>query len=74
MFSPSYAIPPVSAPSPMTAATLPCLPCSLMALAIPYAAEMDVLLCPEMNASACDSLRLVNPEIPPLLRSVLNWS
>ena len=60
------------APSPITAATLPRLPWSRIAQAIPYAADMDVLLCPEINASAGDSPRRVKPEIPSRLRSVPN--
>ena len=72
LFRPSYAMPPVSAPSPITAATLPRRPCNLIAEAIPNAADIEVLLCPEMKASAVDSFRRVKPDIPFRLLSVLN--
>ena len=72
LFNPSKARPPVSAPSPITAATLPRRPCNLIAEAIPNAADIEVLLCPEMNASAVDSFRRVKPDIPFRLLSVLN--
>jgi hypothetical protein len=58
------------APSPMTAIALPGVPASLLAMAKPSAAEMEVELWAAPNGSYSDSLRLVKPERPPPVRSV----
>ena len=42
LLSPSKARPPVIEPSPITATVYDCSPLSCFALAIPYAAEIDV--------------------------------
>ena len=62
-FSPSKAMPAVMEPSPITAMTL-VLPARNLAHAIPKPAEMEVPLCPALNASNGLSLRRVNPEMP----------
>ena len=51
LFSPSYASPPVRAPSPITAITCPGSPDNSFALEIPKAAEIEVLLWPALKAS-----------------------
>ena len=50
-FKPSKASPAVIEPSPMTAATLCFSPLMSLALAMPRAADMDVLECPTSNVS-----------------------
>jgi len=69
--SASKAIPPVKAPSPITAITLFFSPFISLALAIPSAAEIDVLLCPVSKASYSDSTALGKPAKPFKLLSVL---
>ena len=61
----SYASPPVSAPSPMSAMTLCVCPFRSRARASPSAAEIDVELCPVLNASYSLSLVFGKPESPP---------
>ena len=72
--SPSYAIPPVRAPSPMTATTRPPSgsSASRTASARPTPTLTDVLLCPVPKASCALSLRLGKPERPPWVRMVGN--
>ena len=67
-FNASKAIPPVKAPSPITAITELSSPLISLALAIPSAAEIEVLLCPVLKQSASDSFVFGNPAIPPNLR------
>ena len=69
--SASIAIPPVSAPSPITAmAQRSRSPAKWAATAMPSAAEIEVELCAVPKASYSDSERLGNPEIPPSWRSL----
>ena len=68
----SYARPPVSAPSPITATTVSSLPARSRAVAMPSAAEMDVDAWPAPNASNSDSVRIANPLMPPPWRKVAN--
>ena len=63
-FKASSAIPPVKAPSPITAIHEFFFPCKSLALAIPNTAEIDVLLCPVLKQSASDSLLFGKPAIP----------
>lgn len=70
MFIASYAIPPVIAPSPITAIELRSSPCSSVPTAIPSAAEIDVDEWPAPNLSYSDSFRFAKPDSPPDLRSV----
>ena len=65
LFMASYTIPPVKEPSPITAAIFSFVPLILLAHAIPSAAEMDVELCPVLNASHGLSLVFGKPLIPP---------
>ncbi|MNX61519.1 hypothetical protein D3C86_924530 [compost metagenome] len=70
-FNASNDIPPVKAPSPITA--ICCLsfsPFIWEATAIPKAAEIDVEECPTPKASYSDSKRLGKPEIPFSMRFV----
>ena len=53
------------APSPITAIALPGLPASLLAIAKPSAAEIEVDECAAPNGSYSLSLRLVKPDSPP---------
>lgn len=69
-FMASYAMPPVMAPSPMTAITLLRLPLMSRPTAMPSPAEMDVDEWPAPKASWSLSERLVNPERPPDCRMV----
>ena len=62
-----FAIPPVSAPSPITEITEYSSPVISRAWAIPSPAEIEVELCPVSNASYGLSFRFGNPLIPP------NW-
>ena len=71
MFIASYAMPADIAPSPITAIALPGRLASLLAIAKPSAAEMDVDECAAPNGSYSLSLRLVKPDRPPPWRSVL---
>ena len=64
-FSASNAIPPVNAPSPITAITLLSLFCISLALAIPSATDIDVLLWPVSKLSYSDSFIFGKPDIPP---------
>ena len=73
-FKASIAIPPVNAPSPITATTEFSFPIMSLALAIPNAAEIDVLLCPVLKQSVSDSLVLGNPAIPFSFLSVFKFS
>ena len=63
-FRASNAIPPVKAPSPITAITEYFSFFKSLALAIPIAADIDVLLCPVLKQSVGDSLVLGKPAIP----------
>ncbi len=65
LFMASYTIPPVNDPSPITAAIFSSVPLILLAQAIPRAADMDVELCPVLNASHGLSLVFGKPDIPP---------
>ena len=65
LFMASYTIPPVKEPSPITAAIFSFVPLILLAHAIPSAAEIDVELCPVLNASHGLSLVFGKPLIPP---------
>ncbi len=69
-FMASYARPPVSAPSPMTAMTLWDSPFRSRALAKPNAEEIDVEACAVPNGSYSLSTRRGKPESPPSCRSV----
>ena len=60
----SKAIPPVMAPSPMTATTFRSMPCFSAASAMPIAAEMLVEECPTPKVSKGLSLRLGKPDNP----------
>ena len=73
-FNASSAIPPVKAPSPITAITLLVLPSISLALAIPNAADIDVLLCPVLKQSISDSLVFGKPAIPSNFLNVFNCS
>ena len=73
-FKASSAIPPVNAPSPITAITWLFSPFKSLALAIPSAADIDVLLCPVLKLSYSDSLVFGNPANPSNFLSVLNCS
>ena len=64
LFRASKAIPPESAPSPMTATTFSSLPRRSRALARPSATDNDVELCPVLNVSARFSLTFGNPLKP----------
>ena len=75
LLSASKAMPPVSAPSPMTATMLRSVsPLRWEAMAMPSAADMDVEECPTPNASYSLSKMLGNPHSPPCLRLVWNLS
>jgi len=63
-FNASKAIPPVNAPSPMTATTLYFSFFISLAHAKPRAAEMDVLLCPAAKKSYSLSLGFGKPLNP----------
>src|SRR5690606_25518670 len=65
LFIASYAMPADIAPSPMTAMALPGAPDSLLAVAKPSAAEMEVDECAVPKGSYSLSERLVKPERPP---------
>ena len=65
LFSASNAMPAVIAPSPMTAMPMAFSPLSLLATAMPSAAEIDVLECAVPNVSYGDSSRFGKPEMPP---------
>ena len=60
-------MPALSAPSPITATALPGPPDSLLAIANPSAAEIEVELCAAPNGSYSLSLRLVKPLRPAAL-------
>ena len=74
LLRPSYARPPVNAPSPMTAMTWPGSPASAFATERPSAEEMDALLCPVVNGSQSLSSLDGKPESPSSRRSVENAS
>ena len=65
LFNASNAIPPDSAPSPITAKTLLFSFLRSLAFAIPRARLIEVELCPVSNASQSLSLLFGNPLIPP---------
>ena len=65
LLSASYASPPVSAPSPITATTVSSPPARSRAVAMPSAELTDVLAWPAPNGSYSDSLRIAKPESPP---------
>ena len=70
LFSASQAIPPVSAPSPMTATVVRSVsPCSARPLAMPSAHDSDDDACELSTTSCSDSARLGYPDIPPRVRS-----
>ena len=69
-FKASNAIPPVSAPSPITAITLWFSPFISLALAIPKATEIDVLLCPVLKLSYMLSFVFGNPANPSIFLKV----
>ena len=73
-FNASNAIPPVKAPSPITAITELSSPFMSLALAIPNATEIEVLLCPVLKLSVSDSLLFGKPAIPFNFRKVFNCS
>ena len=73
-FNASKAIPPVKAPSPITAITLFFSPFMSLALAIPNAADIEVLLCPVLKQSVSDSFVFGNPAIPFSCLKVFNCS
>ena len=73
-FRASNAIPPVNAPSPITATTELFFPWISLALAIPKAAEIDVLLCPVLKQSFSFSFVFGKPAIPSSFLSVFNSS
>ncbi len=64
-FSASNANPPVREPSPMIAATLKPSAKISRDLAMPNAADMEVLLCPVSKQSCSLSFRFGKPLIPP---------
>jgi hypothetical protein len=70
LLSASYASPPVIAPSPVTETMYRRSPIRSRVVAIPSAAEMDVLACPAPKASCSLSLSRQKPEIPPCWRMV----
>ena len=74
LFSASWIIPPVKAPSPMTATVKASEPLMRSPWAKPRAADREVELCPAPKQSYSLSLRLVKPERPPPLRRVENCS
>jgi hypothetical protein len=65
LFIASKAMPAVIAPSPMTAMPVRFSPCSLLATAMPSAAEIEVLECAVPKVSYSDSSRFGKPEMPP---------
>ena len=65
LFRPSYAMPPVSAPSPMTATTRFLRPCKSRETANPSADEMEVEAWAAPKGSYSLSERLVKPDSPP---------
>ena len=73
-FSASNAIPPVRAPSPITAITLFLSFRISLARAIPSATDIDVLLWPVLKQSASDSQVFGKPAIPSLVLIFLNSS
>ena len=70
LFIASYAMPADIAPSPITAIALPGWSLSLLAIAKPSAAEIEVDECAAPNGSYSLSLRLVKPDSPPGWRNV----
>ncbi|MBE1442538.1 hypothetical protein GGC63_001962 [Paenibacillus sp. OAS669] len=72
--SASSAMPPVKAPSPITAKTLLVSSLRSRASAIPSAAESEVLLWPASQTSCSLSARLTKPDKPSFWRSVWNRS
>ena len=72
LLSPSKASPPLIAPSPMTATT--CLPLPFAATAMPKAAEIELLACPQANVSYSLSAGLGNGQMPCSFRFVQNRS
>ena len=73
-FNASKAIPPVKAPSPITANTELFSFSISLALAIPNATDIDVLLCPVSKQSVFDSFILGNPAIPSNCLNVFSFS
>ena len=73
-FNASIAIPPVNAPSPITAITELSSFFISLALAIPRATDIDVLLCPVLKQSVSDSFVFGNPAIPFNCLNVFNCS
>ena len=69
-FMASYAMPPVMAPSPMTATQWLRRPRWSRPTAMPRAAETEVDEWPAPKASYSDSARLVKPDRPPVWRMV----
>ncbi|MNI37098.1 hypothetical protein D3C73_911720 [compost metagenome] len=73
-FNASNAIPPVRAPSPITATTLFFLPKTSLALAIPNAAEIEVEECPVSKESYILSPLLGKPLSPSKVLNLSNFS
>ena len=65
-------MPPVNAPSPMMATTLPGSPLIFLARAMPMATDSAVLPWPAINASQSLSAGLGKPEMPSFWRSWAN--
>ena len=74
LFIASNAMPAVIAPSPITAIEKRSSPFSWLPIAMPSAAEIDVLECAVPNVSYSDSLRRGKPEMPSCWRSECIWS
>ena len=74
LLRPSKAMPPVMAPSPMTATIFSSLPESFAATAMPRAAEMDVDECPTPKESNGLSDIFGKPLMPLYVRLVWNAS
>ena len=74
LLSASSAIPPVMAPSPITATTFSFVPFRSLAATIPRAAEIEVEACPVPNASQLLSLLLGKPDKPSSFLKLSNLS
>ena len=70
LLSASYAMPPVSAPSPMTATTWYFWFLIVRACAMPSATETESEACPVMHGSVMLSSGFIKPHRPPYCRSV----
>ena len=74
LLSASSAIPPVMAPSPITATTFSSLPKRSLEAAKPRAAEIEVEACPAPKASQSLSFLLGKPDSPSIFLSLLSPS